>query len=323
MEKPDTKFSPPWWLRNPHLQTIWASKFSHRPEIQFEVERVELPDGDFFDLAKSAKDTGPVVLLFHGLAGSINSAYARGAFSKLENAGYRPTLMHWRGCSGEPNRLVRSYHSGSSDDIQFVINLMRSRYPTEPLYAIGYSLGANALVKYLGEQGDQSPLRGALAVCPPFVMSIGADKLNSGLAKGYQRHLLSEMTKHHEIKQQRYPALKMTTITRSIKQSFWAWDDAITAPVNGFKDVHDYYESCSCRSFLPGITIPTHILYALDDPFFTKDVLPNASELPPSVKLEVQRYGGHVGFVFDKNTPSRDNWLDCWVIESLTQLPGS
>jgi len=300
-----SKFSPRWWLRNPHLQTIVASKFAKSPSIESDAERIELKDGDFLDINWSKKNTGPWVCIFHGLAGSINSVYAKAVFAQLETHGMRPVFMHWRGCSGEPNRLARSYHSGATEDIHFLINLVHQRFPTDRLYAIGYSLGANALLKYLGEQSQRCQLSGAIGVCPPLVLSVGADKLNTGITRGYQRYLLAAMRKHHEAKRERYPNLNLPEATKAL-DNFWKFDDALTAPLHGFKDVHDYYTRCSARQYLATIALPTHILYALDDPFFTTDVVPKDSELGASVALELSQYGGHVGFIGDT---SQQDWL--------------
>lgn len=308
-----SKFSPRWWLRNPHLQTIFASKLASHPSVASIPERIELDDGDFLDINWSKKDSGPVVCIFHGLAGSIESAYIKAVFQQLEADGMRPVLMHWRGCSGEPNRLARSYHSGATDDIHRMVELVKQRHPSFPVYAIGYSLGANALLKYIGEQGTQCQLSGAVGVCPPLVLNVGADKLNTGITRVYQRHLLKAMREHHESKRHRYPALGLPAATQALN-NFWKFDDALTAPLHGFENVHNYYDKCSARQFLGQIAIPTHILYALDDPFFTTDVLPAESELSEHVTLELSQHGGHVGFLGDKTDK---HWLSKHVSASL------
>ena len=308
----NSKFSPRWWLRNPHLQTIVASKLSRHTIPDSESERLELPDGDFIDLEWSKKSAGALVCIFHGLAGSIQSAYAKAAFNKLEQSDFRPVFMYWRGCSGEPNRVASSYHSGATEDIHTLINLIKQRMPEEKIFALGFSLGANALLKYLGEQKHECQLAGAMAVCPPLVLSVGADKLNSGITRVYQRYLLSAMRRHHEAKRTRYPELDLPEATSALN-NFWKFDDALTAPLHGYADVHDYYKRCSARAYLPAISIPTHILYALDDPFFTTAVLPEASELPISVDLELSNYGGHVGFIGDQTQHS--DWLSNRISE--------
>jgi len=312
----NSKFRPRWWLRNPHLQTIVASKLSKHPSVDTVAERLELSDGDFLDINWSKKTCGPLVCIFHGLAGSIESAYVKAVFHALETSGFRPVFMHWRGCSGEPNRLARSYHSGATDDIHELINLVQSRYPGIPVFAIAYSLGANALLKYLGEQHSNSQLFGSVCVCPPLVLNIGADKLNSGVTRAYQKYLITAMRAQHEAKRQLHPELNLPAATTELN-NFWKFDDTLTAPLHGFRDVHDYYEKCSARQFLPRITTNTHIIYALDDPFFTLDVLPDESELSETTTLELSTFGGHVGFIGDEQD---SNWLSnriCTLIKTF------
>ncbi len=315
----NSKFSPSWWLRNPHLQTLYASKLSKRPKISHKLERIELPDGDFLDVCWSRKQNGHLVLLLHGLTGSISSAYAQGAFQAIENKGMRPVFMHWRGCSGEPNRMARSYHSGETGDIGFMVDLLKSRYPETPISAVGFSLGANALLKYLGEQGAQSTLSSPVAICPPLVLQNGANKLNSGITRGYQWYLIGLMHKQINAKRAAFPHLKLPIMDKSVN-NFWKIDNQFTAPVHGFKDVHDYYEKNSARQFLKSIETPTQIIYALDDPFFTQDVLPNDQELSNHVILELASHGGHVGFI-EGNTPFRPRfWLDSRIANLLVNL---
>jgi len=230
--------------------------------------------------------------------------------------------MHWRGCSGKPNRLARSYHSGATDDIHQFINLVYERYPATPVFAIAYSLGANALLKYLGEQQANSQLNGAVCVCPPLLLNIGADKLNSGITRVYQKYLITAMRAQHEVKRQQYPELNLPPATSDL-DNFWKFDDALTAPLHGFRDVHDYYNQCSSRQFLPTIRTNTHIIYALDDPFFTPEVLPDESELSATTTLELSKYGGHVGFIGDQQESS---WLSnriCTLINAFHTTPDS
>lgn len=307
-------YRPARWLRNPHLQTVLASRVFIPPGIDTHRERIELPDGDFLDINLGTGTDGDIVAIFHGLAGCVQSSYVQGAFDSLQRAGFRPVLMHWRGCSGEPNRLPRAYHSGASDDIRWFIDYLAARFPARRLFALGYSLGANALLKYLGEAGGQSPVSGAMAVSPPLLLSAGADRLDTGLARVYQRHLLALMRSQHEAKRRRYPQLQLPAATTKL-DSFWKFDDAITAPLHGFDGVHDYYQRCSARQFLPAIATLTHIMSARDDPFFTPEILPGADELSSQTSLEITDHGGHVGFL-----QGRERWLDHRVAEVLSIL---
>jgi len=278
---------------------------------------LELDDGDFLDINWSKKQAGPFVCIFHGLAGSIESAYVKAVFHELENNGFRPVFMHWRGCSGEPNRLARSYHSGATDDIHRIVELVKHRHPDQSVFAVAYSLGANALLKYLGETNSQCQLSGAVSVCPPLVLSVGADKLNTGVTRAYQKYLITPMRAHHEAKRSRYPDLKLPAATKALN-NFWKFDNALTAPLHGFADVHEYYDKCSARQFLSSIEVPTHILYALDDPFFTPKVVPTESELSSQITLELSTYGGHVGFFGDSKQP---NWLSHHICKVIKTWP--
>ncbi|MFK7860155.1 MAG: hydrolase [Granulosicoccus sp.] len=313
----ESKFSPSWWLSNPHLQTILASKVFKPPQITTRRERIELDDKDFLDINLSQKSEGDIVAIFHGLAGCVESSYIQGVIGTLEAAGFRPVLMHWRGCSGEPNRLSRAYHSGASDDIRWFIDYLRKRFAGTHVYALGYSLGANALLKYLGETGASCPVRAAVAVCPPLVLSEGADKLDSGLARIYQRYLLALMRAQHERKRVRYPHLNLIKAGKELN-SFWKFDDAITAPLHGYEGATDYYAKCSARQFLSSITVPAHILCARDDPFFTPRVLPDNSELTRDTTLEISATGGHVGFLGHESGHGR--WLDSRVSTLMSEF---
>ncbi len=319
----DSEFRPSWWLSNPHLQTILASKVCKPNLVPTTSTRIELDDGDFIDINCSIQEDGDLVAIFHGLAGCVESSYVQGAFGSLLKAGLSPALMHWRGCSGEPNRLARSYHSGASDDIDWFIGHLSEHFPGRPIHALGYSMGANALLKYLGETGASCLLKSAIAVSPPLVLAEGATQLNTGVARHYQRYLLKLLRGQSERKRKLHPELVMP-IASSTLDSFWKFDDAITAKVHGFNDVHDYYQQCSARQFIPSIAVKTHILCARDDPFFTPAIIPTNEELPENVTLEVSSHGGHVGFLGrDANNRFKTHrWLDDHVAQLLSTTAG-
>ena len=179
----ESEFRPSWGLSNPHLQTILASKLTRPTGAHTRAERLELDDGDFVDLAHgpetaTMRPDGAVVALFHGLAGSVESPYVAGVMGEISARGFRVILLHWRGCSGEPNRLARSYHSGASDDIERFLDVLQIRYPECPLYALGFSLGGNALLKYLGEQGAVTTLE--IAAHGGHVGFLGAGRGSDG-----------------------------------------------------------------------------------------------------------------------------------------------
>ena len=292
----DRCFQPAWWCRGPHAQTLWARLARRAPEIRFWRERLELPDGDFIDLDWSENGSGPIVVVLHGLEGSSDSPYARGIMHAIERHGWRGVVMHFRGCSGEPNRLARSYHSGDTGDLSFFINTLRRREPRTPLATVGFSLGGNVLLKWLGKAGGGAPLRAAVAVSVPYVLRSAADRLNHGFSRLYQWQLLRSLRCAVAEKRVRVK-LPLKIQDLSTLNSFRDFDEHVTAPLHGFDSADHYYTVSSSRQYLKGITLPTLLLHSRDDPFMTAETIPGQHELSGSVSLEVSAHGGHVGFV--------------------------
>lgn len=316
------QFKPAWWLNNPHLQTMWSSLIRRKHKLSITNERIELQDGDFIDLGWVGTGTGPRVLLLHGLNGSVNSHYINGMLCAVQKLGWRAVIMHFRGCSGVPNRLARSYHSGETGDLQTVIKILFEREPESPIYALGFSLGGNVLLKALGENALGSKLKAAVAVSVPFELNKTATYLNIGFSKIYQWRLVGELKKFHRKKfAQMYDPLsnyKLNTL-----KTFWQFDDTITAPLHGFKDAIEYYRIASCRQYLADIKIPTLIVHAKDDPFTPYDSLPTKNEISSSITLHYTQHGGHVGFVAG-NLPWRPiYWLEHHIMEYLANIQNS
>ena len=219
---------------------------------------------------------------------------------QLSHNGFNSVLMHFRGCSGKENLLPRSYHSGETGDAKEFIASLKKEYPKAPLYAIGYSLGANMLLKLLGEEKDNVLLERAVAVSPPMQLDICADAMDKGLSRYYQYKLLQDLRTALDKKYDKFDMQKLLNFKRkSIKnlKSFWQYDDVYTAPIHGFKSATEYYEKCSSRQFLKDIATPTLIIHSKDDPFMTPELIPTKAELSESVTLHITKYGGHVGFV--------------------------
>ncbi len=301
-----SEFKAPWWLLSPHLQTIWPTLFRNSPQLDLRRERIELHDGDFIDLAWH--DTqGPLVLLLHGLEGSLDSHYATTLIVALSKAGFRPLFMHLRGCGGEPNRLLCSYHSGATQDLIEVLEVLSARGHA-PQAAIGISLGGNLLLKYLGETGTHSQFAAAVAVSVPFDLESASMRLEQGVSRIYGRYLLRKLLNSYAKKchalhicgVEGYPSIR----------SIYEFDDRITSIQNGFADAKDYYSRCSCAQFLKQITTPTLILHAQDDPFMQPEDVPGLQDLGPGVSLELSDQGGHVGFVQGRFPWRPIYWLD-------------
>lgn len=315
-----SEFHPPAWLRNPHLQTLWPVFLRRRPRLRLRRERMELPDGDFLDLDWTTGHTeSPVVLVLHGLEGSVRSHYAAAIMRALSGAGYEAVLMHFRGCSGEPNRLARAYDAGETGDMAQVVETIRARHPGRVVVAIGYSLGGNALLKWLGETGADNPLAAAVAVSVPFRLADGARRVNQGLSRLYQWHLMGKM-KAAVRRKQRLRGLNLELGNLRRLRSFTDFDAAVTAPLGGYGGAADYYARASSRAYLKGIARPTLIIHALDDPFMYPETVPTEDELSPTVRLELSPHGGHVGFVAEPFRLRGPWWLERRILAWLTDM---
>ena len=305
----NSSFQPAWWLKNRHAQTLWPSLFRRRPDIPLKRERLELTDGDFLDLDWAEENNGPLVLILHGLEGNSHSHYARPLIQHLSTQGLHPVLMYFRGCSGEANRLPRAYHSGETGDLAQVMQHLMSRYPQKQIFAIGFSLGGNVLLKWLGETGRDNPLNAAAAVSVPFDLANAANKLNHGFARLYQHHLLNKL---QESLRHKIALVDMPMDVQGALQckSIRSYDDLVTAPLHQFRDAEDYYRQSSSRYYLKTITKPTLIIHAEDDPFMTRMAIPKPSELSAAVTLELSRHGGHVGFIGGRQACKPVYWLE-------------
>jgi len=310
------QFKPAWWLRNPHLQTMWPV-FCRRnvKDLPLERERLELPDGDFIDLdwlgdAKNEKNKNkPLVLILHGLEGSIDSHYSKNMLKTLAHSGWRGVFMHFRGCSGEPNRLPRSYHSGETGDVNFVTKILFDREPDIKIAAIGFSLGGNVLLKWLGETGKHNPLCAAIAVSVPFELHKAAARIQQGFSKFYQWYFIRCLRERLSRKFQARPTMVDPSLIHQV-HTMYEFDDKITAPLHGFSGVEEYYLMASSRRYLRSIQVPTLIVHAKDDPFMSPDIIPAPDELSPRILLEVTEGGGHVGFVAGKYPWRPQYWLE-------------
>lgn len=321
-EQPDSvlpiissNFQPAWWLPGPHLQTLWGSLFRPRPGLDGTMEHLELADGDFLDLYWSGPAAGPLILMLHGLEGTLASHYAAGSLHSLNRAGWRTCFMHFRGCSGETNRLPRSYHSGETGDLQAVIEHLCERHGRMPACCIGVSLGGNVLLKWLGEQGAGARTESAIAISVPLQLAASADRLQYGLSRIYQRHLLQRLRRKYRRKFGSNQAPDGTPL--DTLDSFSRFDSAVTAPLHGFASAADYYARCSSRQFLQHIEIPTLLIQARDDPFLWPTSLPTLAELSPAVTLELAEQGGHVGFIEGRLPGRARYWLDQRILAWL------
>jgi uncharacterized protein len=253
----------------------------------------------------------PMVLLLHGLEGGIRSPYARGMLAAIAARGWRGGLLHFRGCSGEPNRRPRSYHSGETGDLDLVVRHLHEREPGLRLAVVGYSLGGNVLLKWLGERGAEAPVAAAAAVSVPFVLRDAALRLDRGGSRLYQWHLLRSLRRSLGVKYRSWVGPAPVDIEAALRcRTLMEFDDRVTAPLHGFRDAEDYYERSSSRGYLGRIRIPTLLIHAADDPFMTAAAIPAPGELAPGVRLELSPAGGHVGFVEGRMPWRAGYWLE-------------
>ncbi|MEO8402014.1 MAG: hydrolase [Gammaproteobacteria bacterium] len=313
-------FKPAWWLPGSHMQTLWPTLCRRLiKDVKLKRERFELPDGDFVDLDWAGHGHGPVILVLHGLEGSVNSPYANGMLNAVQQQGWRGVLMHFRGCSGEDNRHPRTYHSGDTADLNAVITALQAREPGVPFAAVGFSMGGNVLLKWLGELGSKNPLKAAVAVSVPFELHKTSLRIQAGFSRVYQFYFMLGLRKKMRDKFKAKPApFEVAALAKM--QTIEEFDDKVTAPLHGFASADDYYTKASCRQFLHKIAVPTLLIQAKDDPFMTDDLLPDQDELSPEVILELTEKGGHVGFVSGAFPWRAEYWLEQRVPEFLEQF---
>lgn len=311
-------FKPAWWLCSPHLQTLFPTRFTKLPIPDVEWERIELEDGDFMDVAwyRHSDKNAPLVMLIHGLEGGLDSHYARTLLPTLHESGFNVVFLTLRGRGREPNRLAKSYHSGATADLAEVFAHLQT-YDCMPDAAIGISLGGNLLLKYLGETGNASHLKQAIAVSIPFELRACADKLEQGFSRIYGRYLLHKLKTSYREKFKRISSPLHVDLDQI--HSLYAFDDTITAPLNGFDDADNYYQRCSCRPLLKNIHTPTLIIHALDDPFMYPQNAPTVNDVSEQVTLELTQHGGHVGFVAGKSPFRPRYWLPQRIATHLHQ----
>ncbi|HEY9100176.1 MAG TPA: alpha/beta fold hydrolase [Thiobacillus sp.] len=292
-------YQAPAWLPGGHVQTIYSNLLVCVPQVEYRRERLELDDGDFldFDWVDGAPDA-PLVVLFHGLEGNSNSVYARDLMDTVRKKNWNGVVAHFRGTSGEPNRLPRAYFAGDSAEIQRMLEHVKSRYPGVPLYAVGVSLGGNALLKWLGESGDQAMtwVNRAAAVSAPLDLTAAGIALDQGFNRSvYTARFLSTLKAKALDKAARFPGILDAEAIENAT-TFREFDTLVTARLHGFRDAEDYWLKVSSKPWLRSISVPTLVINAKNDPFMPASALPAAEEVSVAVTLEQPETGGHASF---------------------------
>ena len=313
----------PRWLAGGHAQTIWPYRLRRRsPPVA--RERIETPDGDFWDfdwLDARAQPGAPVVALFHGLEGGSQSHYAGALLRALARAEWRGVVPHFRGCGGELNRLPRAYHSGDHAEVGAMLAAIRRVIaPEAPLFAVGVSLGGSALLNWLGRAGRDAArtLRGAAAVSAPLDLMAAGIAIGRGINRVYTRHFLATLKPKSLAMATRFPGLLDVKRIRRVR-TLWDFDDIVTAPLHGFAGTVDYWTRASSKPWLASIAVPTLVINARNDPFIPAQSLPTQREVSACVTLEQPRHGGHAGFAAGR-FPGHVDWLPARLLHYFRSI---
>lgn len=302
-----------------HIQTLYPTLFRKVPAAEPSRERLELDDGDFLDIdwhyaAQGSSDR--LAVISHGLEGNSRKKYMLGMARIMTQKGWDVICLNFRGCSGEINRLPRLYHSGVTDDLHRVVchGLEQGRYDTAAL--IGFSMGGNQTLKYLGENPEKVPrqVQKAVAVSVPVMLADSVSVMDRLVNRIYMEYFMHGLHQKVMIKANMFPEVYCTR-RLARKRTFFPFDDAYTAPVHGFDGAADYYSKCSSRQFLPAISVDTLLIQALDDPFLPESCYPyEEAKKHQHLFLETTKYGGHVGFVSDNGSATY------WIEERAAQF---
>jgi uncharacterized protein len=315
-----------WWLPGPHLQTIFAKMFRGIPMPSSTRETWTMSDGDVASIERvHGHANAPRLIILHGLEGGAHSTYARGLLREAQRRGWWADLALWRTCDGRiVNDVARSYHSGASDDAAEVIAHILAGDADRPTFLLGVSLGANVLLKWLGERGGELPsaLRAAAAVSVPFDLAAASDNLEHGISRVYSRFFLRSLRAKAIAKLERFPQVGDRDRIRRTA-TLREFDDLVTAPLHGFQDAADYYRRSSSLFFLGSIRLPTLLLNAEDDPFLPRAVLDRVRIVAaqnPSLSCVFPDHGGHAGFVSGAVPWKPSYWMESYVMDWMSHF---
>ena len=314
-------FRPDPWLRGPHRQTLWGPALRWPPPLPTRLEHWPTPDGDRLRLhVHGGRVDQPMALLLHGLEGSADAWYIRALGLALTAQGWGIVALDYRSCGGEMNHARRLYHLGETGDVDHVVRRMAERWPQRALCLAGFSMGANLVLKWLGEQGDAAPAQvvAAAAVSAPFDLTACAYHLHRGIGHGYVLNFMRTLIPKALAKERQYPGCVERERVKGCR-SFFAYDACVTAPLHGFRDLGDYWKSCSCRHYLTGVRRPVLIISAADDPFTPPEVLPHAlADRSPFLHNLFVPHGGHCGFVH-VNGRGVEPWAQSQILRFLAR----
>ena len=330
-------FRPAAWLPGPHLQTVWGRLARSRRQVELRREVLETPDGDDLIVDHVDGPAGtPQGIVLHGLEGSSYSVYVQGLLLEIRRRGWRGAAMNFRSCARDPvdlermlpNRRPRLYHSGETEDLDFLARTLAARDPAAPLFAVGVSLGGNVVLKWLGETRPARPIAAAVAISTPYDLAASARHLDTVLGRAYTAGFLATLKGKAVEVRSRFPeSAGRIDLPRALAaRTFWEFDDAANAPLHGFDGADDYYRRASSLGYLSGIEAATLCLSAADDPFLPGEALERARRAAPrSVEFVVTARGGHIGFVSGRAPWDARYWAEGvaidWVARALGAAP--
>lgn len=324
VERP-ADYRAPWWLGRgaesrfgAHAQTVYPSLFGERPKANYVRERWDTtphgkPDGDFVDVDRLCSTAvnidQPMLVVFHGLEGSSQGIYALNLMREAERRGWRGIVPHFRGCSGEMNRLARAYHSGDAPEIEWILKRVKAEQPLQPVYVAAVSLGGNATMKWLGDMGHDARriVAAAAAISAPLDLMAAGEALEHGFCRLYTKNFLRTMKRNALAKLAKHPGIFREDVVRAAT-TLREFDNEVTAPLHGYRDTDDYWMRGSAKPGLIDIRVPSLLLNAKNDPFLPATALPTAQQVSSDVLLDFPTHGGHVGFLTGP-FPGRSGWM--------------
>ena len=291
-----TKYHSPFWLRGAHRQTTYPHLFRKVPAVDWMRERLYTPDGDFFDIDQRIFPDKPIVVLLHGLEGSSTSTYIAGTARYFMRAGWGVVALNMRSCSGEINRSLSFYHSGFTDDLDFLLNQLSNRHPQRPIFGLGFSLGGNIVLCSAGRSRADCQLQAVLAVSAPLDLSSSTYKMRAWPTRWYEQRFLRMLKRKVRQKDERLRTAGIDMESIYGAPTLRLFDRYLTAPTFGFVDEEDYYQQSSSLPLLPEIQVPTLLLQSYDDPMLSDKCYPNTDGFS-AVSCLYTKQGGHVGFI--------------------------
>lgn len=303
-------------FKNPHVNTIYRFLYT-KDKPNYTRKRIDTWDGDFIDLDFLTANSSTLVILIHGLEGSSQSSYMLSTANYLNNLGYDVACFNLRGCSGEDNLILKTYHAGKTDDVDFIVKHLLKNYNYENIVLCGFSLGGNIILKYLGEYHNSIPseVKGAVTVSVPIDLTTSQVELKRLRNKLYMQEFLRTIKLKIIEKAKKFPEFNPNEKLVSKASTFRDLEELYTAPVFGFNSPEDYWEKASSKPYLSSIKHKTLLINAKDDSFLSLECYPyEIAENSNNFYLMTPKYGGHVGFIKSFNDESY------WIEKQITNF---